>query len=788
MTRPALRAGLKLAALGMGALGMVALAGCTPWPREIYPPLAPQQAIGPVPLEPAPAARRNGPIGRSAPLPAPQVSYGAAMPAGAAAGPQAGVAGAGVTTPGAAGAAGGDISLDFADTDIREVVAQILGRLLGVNYTIDPAVRGTATLHTTVPLSRAQLLPTLQALLAQAGAGLVRAGSLYRVVPAAAAAADIGLADLGGAGSSLVPLRYASAASLARVLQPFAGQSGRILPAPDSNALLVSGDPAARQTLIELIRAFDVDILAGQSYALLPVESGDAKDFASTLQQAVRAQGSAALAGLVQVLPMARLNAVLVVASTPAYVDQVRRIYGLVTRTRSRTVRSWHVYYLQNGKSNDAAYLLQQAFTPGDVTAQPSTRAPPTSVGGTSTLGAGGIGAGGINSPGGIGGRGGGGLGAVPGASAPPGETAAPAAGGGSAAAANPLLGGLEGGGAGGGPGGGGTEQIRIIPSPQNNALMIYATPAENDRIEAMLRKIDIVPLQVRIDATIAEVTLDDALQYGTQFFFKSGGINGVLNNALVNAPIDNLANIALGTTFPGFVLAGKGAGGAPLAISALQAVTDVRVLSSPQIMVLDNETARLQVGSLVPYLSTSSQSTLVSGAPIINNVQYQPTGVILQVTPRVNAGDLVTLDIAQEVSAVVPPNTNASGSTIDSPTFSERNVTSRVVIRDGQTVGLAGLISDNVSRSNTGIPWLKDIPLLGLLAGTQDNRRTRTELLVLITPHVVHDQLDARALTRDLQEQLPNAASVPGRLRGLDASGRADPNGFLFRDPRLGP
>jgi general secretion pathway protein D len=213
--------------------------------------------------------------------------------------------------------------------------------------------------------------------------------------------------------------------------------------------------------------------------------------------------------------------------------------------------------------------------------------------------------------------------------------------------------------------------------------------------------------------------------------------------------------------------------------------VTTVDVLSSPQLLVLDNEAAHLQVGALVPYLSQSSQSTLVSGSPVINSVQYQQTGVIMDVTPRVNSGGLVTLDIAQEVSDV---NNTVTTSGINSPTFNERRVVSRVVVQDGQTVGLAGLIEDSLDKSNSGVPWLKDIPLLGFLAGQQQNTRNRTELLVLITPHVVHDQRDARALTEDLREQLPNAAQVPELFRHLPASGSDDPQDALRRQLHLGP
>ena len=347
---------------------------------------------------------------------------------------------------------------------------------------------------------------------------------------------------------------------------------------------------------------------------------------------------------------------------------------------------------------------------------------------------------------------------------------------------ANPLLGGLE---VGGGPGSGGgvADGLRIVPNDQNNALLIFATMQEQETVDAMLRKIDIIPRQVRIDATIAEVTLNDQLQYGTQFFFRSGGINGALSSA--NATVVNPKQIALNSAFPGFFLGGNGLGGAPFALNALQSVTTVNVLSSPQLLVLDNQPARLQVGNLVPYLSQTSQSTASTGAPVINSINYQQTGVIMQVRPRVNSGGLVTLDIAQEVSDVNP---ESSINGINSPTFLERNVTSRVVVQDGQTIGLAGLIRDSSSRGNEGLPWLKDVPVLGLLAGKQDNTRARTELLILITPHVMQDQRDARALTEDLREQLANAAMVPQLLRQTVPSGKADPSEPMRRKLRLQP
>jgi general secretion pathway protein D len=397
------------------------------------------------------------------------------------------------------------ITLDFADSDIREVASQILGDILHVNYTIDPAVRGTATLHTATSMTRGQLVGLLQSLLAANNADVVETAGVFRVVPAPAAAGS-----LGGSNDAAVPLRYASASELVKVLQPFVQTGGKVAADANSNALIVVGDPATREALVGLIRAFDVDALAGQSYALLPVSSGDAQDTAQALQVAFRGQSNGTLAGVVRVVPMQSIHSVLVIANQPSYIEDARRVFALVERQRRATVRSWRVFYLQNSRSNDVAYVLQQAFTPGHVTAQPSQTGIGSTVPGalTSTvggglgglggggLGGGGLGAGGLGGGGLGGGRGGGlgggglGGGGLTGGAAGAAGPATPGQPGASAeapdqSAANPLLGGL-GGQAEQNEASGQAQTMRIIPNNQNNAILVYGAPQETDTVEAM--------------------------------------------------------------------------------------------------------------------------------------------------------------------------------------------------------------------------------------------------------------------------------------------------------------
>ncbi len=690
--------------------------------------------------------------------------------------------GASPPPPGVATSQSGDVTLNFVDTDIREIVRAVLGTTLKVAYTIDPAVRGTGSIETPTPLPRSALIGTLETLLNENGAALVVRDGIYSVVPVPAGA--IGNLASGanaiGAGAEVVPLRYAAARDLAKILEPYVGQGGKITADPAANAVLVSGDAAVRQTLVELIRAFDIDILSGRSYALFPVGDADPAKLAGELEKVMQAQGEGSLSGIVQVLPMERVNAVLVVSAQPRYLDAADRFFHLAQRAEDATSRTWHVYYVQNGQSSDLEALLQRAFTPGNVSPTPpapGTTAPGATpaalgfgnqaggnpgvgggLGGLSTTGA----AGGGTGTSGAGTTGGGGLGSALAATATPaGATETPAteplsteAGPGAAANVN---------------------KMRIIANRTNNALLIYATSTEYSVIEGMLRKIDVIPLQVLIEATIAEVDLNDQLQYGTQFFFKADHVANTLGPSSINSNLPAIPGINMlnyPSSSPYFILSK-----APnFALAALAEVTKVKILSAPEIMVLDNQPARLQVGQQVPVLTGTATSTLAAGAPVVNSVDYHETGVIMQVTPRVNTGGLVTLDLAQEVSDVAAAATNTVQG---SPTFDDQVFRTRVAVQDGQTVGLAGLIRDNSSQGNTGLPFLKDIPLLGTLFSTQGNSRMRAELLVLITPHVVRDQRDARALTEDLRSQLINAGLVPQQLQHLHSTGSANPNGL---------
>jgi len=582
-------------------------------------------------------------------------------------------------------AAIGHITLNFTNTDIRTVIAKILGDTLRVSYVIDPSVRGSVTLRMATPITRDAVIPTLQTLLAACDAVLTQSNGMYRIMPAAPASIPAIVANDALGGAIVLALHHASAPQLAAMLQSYVAKGGSIIADAGSNALVIRGDPGSRNALATLVQDFDVDEPAHQSYALFPAAAGNAKSVSQAFTAALREGGRATESHAVTVVPLTSLSAVLVITPMPAGLTNARRIYQLLTHMQDQAARSWHVFPLRYSRADETANLLQQAFTPDHVAALPVS----------------------------------------------PGDMGANAPG------------------------------LQIMPDLQNNAVLAFATPAEDAQIAFVLAKLDIAPPELWIDATIAEVDLTGTLQYGTQFFFKSGGINAVLSNG---------PSSALATSFPGFVLSGHHGDAAPFAISALQAATKVQVLAAPELLLMDGHAATLHAGSLVPYLTQTSQST--DGSAAVNSVAYRQTGVILRVTPYIgDGGRLVTLDIDEENSGVSPVITTPG---LNSPTFIVRAVTSRITIQDGQTLGLAGLISDTDLHENQGLPFLKNLPLLGALFRSQGLERSRQEILVLITPHVMGGQQQALDLAADLEEHLPRTASTSMGMQALPPVGAA--------------
>ena len=644
----------------------------------------------------------------------------------------------------------GDISLNYIDADVREIARLILGETLMLNYTIDPGFMGAVTIQTARPLARDALLPTLQSLLEQVGGTMTYQNGIFRVGLAGDEAMVPSVVTGGSvqAGSQVVPLRFASARQLAALLEPYVGDAAGLVVDPARNVLVVTGSPTARQNVINLVQVFDVDYLAGQSYALFPAKSGDPNKIATDLEAALQLTDGP-LSGAVRIVVINEANAIMVIAQQPAYLDRVARLIAQFDQIKETGGRNIHVYFLRNAQAIDLQPILQRAVNPpsgGNIGEIAPGNLPPTaSPALVSTAAA-----------------------ATPTPATVQAPTMAVSSPGGSAAANSPRpeAASLE------------TEISQrntganangpqIIADRVNSALIVVATAAEYAIIESAIRKLDIIPMQVLIEATIAEVTLNDALQYGTQFFLSNSQGQATLSNAVSGSPtvINPTSTITnaqlfpgiLAASFPGLAIA-RTLGEQQFAVQALKAITDVQIISAPKLLILDKQQARLQVGDLVPTITQSATSVIAADAPVVNAIQYQATGVILTVTPRINSGGLVTLDIEQEVSDVVP----TTSSSINSPTFQQRKIQTKVVVQDGETISLAGLISEKQFKQNSGVPLLQELPILGALFSTRTNSSARTELLVLLTPRVVGDQGDARALTDELRRKLAPSALVP--------------------------
>ncbi len=621
----------------------------------------------------------------------------------------------------------GDITLNFVNADIREVVRTVLGDILRVNYIIDPKVKGTITVQTSRPLTRSALLPTLESIFHANGMTLVKSGSLYKIVPISEATRQTELIDVGlgrqnrgpGFGIQIVPLRFISAGEMQKIIEPLARKGSILRVDTARNLLILAASRPDLRTLLDAVEIFDVDWLAGRSVGLFPLEFADAKTVAGELEK-VLGESEQRLAGVLSIMPIERLNALLVISSREEYLDRAEMWIGRLDRGGAGGGERLFVYYVENGKATELAAILGEIFSPPGA----GPASPPGQVAPARQAAA-------VRAPA----RRPQPAATTQGLATASGQQAPPAARPAQAEAAPAQVRAVEFSGEG---------RIRVIADEANNALVILANATDYRMVRAAIEKLDVVPLQVLIEATIAEVTLNDDLRYGLQWFFEK------------NRNEFTLSNVAAGTVaglFPGFSYLFAGSP-VRVAVNALSEITDVKILSSPQLMVLSNKTATLQVGDQVPITTQSAVSVTDPAAPIVNNVEFRDTGVILRVTPRVNKGGLVIMEIEQEVSTVSATIT----STIDSPTIQQRKISSTVAVQSGETVVLGGLIQETRDFKKSGVPFLSDIPILGVLFGSTNEIEKRTELLVFITPRIVRDLKEARRVTEELRRRMSRA------------------------------
>jgi general secretion pathway protein D len=670
---------------------------------------------------------------------------------------------------GAQPAPGGEgYELNFENTPVTGVVKVVLGDILQVGYLIDPRVQGTITLASGRPVPKGDLVYVLENALRLSGASLVKDKRGYIVLPSNDAVGSGGVDSAAngepGFGITVIPLQYVSATTLGKLLDSFAVKPGAVRVDPQRNIVVVQGSGPDRRNAVETVMSFDADWMRGQSVGIYPVRNSTPEPIIAELERIMDSGEGGLSQSLVKVQPIARLNAIMVISSKPALLKTAATWISRLDKsdTASTGVK---VYQVRYGDARQIAGLLNDIFgsagarsgidsatnqiAPGSGVATsttsmgqqtglqiPNARNQPggssdSRLSGTSSPIVG------IGGAGGTGGSGG----------ASPNDVVANRSG-----AFGRQSPGTGGSGAFGGSGGGNQQGgilpgVRITADVVNNTLLIYANQESYRIIEQTLRQLDRPQLQVSIDATIAEITLNENLNYGVQAYLASSdvGAHPDKGSALITAG----TSAVLARTLPGFNFL-VGAESQPnVILNALRAVSDVKVLSTPSVVVLDNQVATLQVGDQVPVATASATVLSGTGAPVVNTIDYRNTGVILRVVPRINANGNVMLDIEQEISNVAA---GSAGSL--TPTVSQRRVKSSIAVASGQTVLLAGLISERMDNQRTGLPIIDQLPI-GNLLGNTTKAKTRTELIIFIRPQIIRDGVDAMRVAEELRTKL---------------------------------
>ncbi len=687
------------------------------------------------------------------------------------------------------GAVSGEgVTLNLVGASIPEAAKAVLGDVMGVNYTVSDKVQGSVTLQTAKPVSKDGILEIFESVLASSDAALLVDGGVYRVVSREEAFnSGKPLRENGslakrtpGMSSEIVPLRYVSAVEMERILKSVAPQG--VIARVDSarNLLILTGTRSDLASMIETVNVFDVDWMRNMSFGIFPIETGDTEAIAQELDTVFANDRDSPSKGIVRFIPNARMKAIVVITSRPEYLKKAEVWIKRIDMAGEATEKRAYVYNVQYRPVQELAQLLQKIYTARDpsrtvqvrdttlsaaapidgpfagteVPADPATSRAwttgpspvPQPLAATSTqrtISTSTSGPVAAAAPG-----------MLPAAdSATP--TLLPADALAAAGLARPILDDRN-------------DGISIVADEGNNALVISATPSEIKRIRQILSQIDVIPVQLLLEATIAEVTLNDDLKFGVRWFFEKSGNEFKLTDTLATGAIG-----AIAPAFAGFSYF-LNMPNAKVALNALADITNVNVVSSPSLMVLNNKRAILQIGDEVPVATRSAVTVINPDAPIVNSIEFRHTGVLLNITPRVSDDGRILLEIDQEISDAKA----TTSSTIDSPTIQQRRIKTTVAVNDGGTVVLAGMMQDRATRTRQQVPLIGDIPIIGNAFKNKDDAITRTELLIAISPHVVKDNRQTNEIAAEFRDRLnfntrPQRATPPEHRETLDRIAR---------------
>lgn len=656
-------------------------------------------------------------------------------------------------------ASSGSATFNFEGESVQAVVKAILGDMLGQNYVIAPGVQGTVTLATPNPVSPAQALNLLEMVLGWNNARMVFSGGRYNIVPADQALAGTVAPSTASPSAArgfevrVVPLKFISASEMKKVLEPYARPSAIVGTDPARNVITLGGTRAELENYLRTVQIFDVDWLSGMSVGVFPIQSGKAEKVSADLEKVFGEQSKTPSAGMFRFMPLENANAVLVITPQPRYLDQIQQWLDRID-SAGGGVRLFS-YELKYIKAKDLADRLSEVF--------------------------GGRGNGGSSGPSLVPG------GVVSMLGNNSGATNRDESLGSSSGTTGGEIGGTSNGssqsdtvGSFGGSSGNGSGMLQLQPSTnqngsvtleveggkvgvsavaETNTLLVRASAQAWGSIRDVIERLDVMPMQVHIEAQIAEVTLTGQLEYGVNWYFENA-VNAPVNaDGTGGAGLPSAAGRSIWGDISGSVtnngvawtFLGKNAAAI---ISALDRVTNLRLLQTPSVFVRNNAEATLNVGSRIPINSTSINTGLGSDSSF-SSVQYIDTGVILKVRPRVTKDGMVFLDIVQEVStpgARPAACTSASTTTVNSAAcnvdINTRRVKTEAAVQNGDTIMLAGLIDDSTSDGSDGLPILSKLPVVGALFGRKTQNKNRREVIVLITPSIVRNSQEARKLT----------------------------------------
>ena len=614
----------------------------------------------------------------------------------------------------------GEIVLNFEGESIQSVVHTVLGEVLQETFVIAPGVGGEVTFSTSKPVTREQLMPILELLLRWNGATLVWSEGRYHVLPLSEAVRGHLVPKLGGDDKirgyevRAVPLKYISPMEMAKILEPYAREGAILNSDAFRNMIFLAGTPEELRNYLQTVEIFDVDWLKGMSVGIFPLQTVDVGSIIMELEGIFGSQSESPLAGMFRFLPLERLGSVMVITYQEEYLYKAEEWIEILDRGAAGAGKQLFVYRVKNLEAPVLAGYLSELFggtgATGTQRRQGGALAPgleAATVGSVNDFNTSRLGSGG-------------------------GSTGQARTGG--------ATGSLE----------MGETEIRITSVVETNSLLIQATQAEYNSVLAAIERIDIEPLQVLIESQVINVDLTEDLQFGVSWYLTNnpdlipaeiGDISEYVQEASFGSPTNLLTTIAtpISDGMP-FVQA---------TISALDEVTDVRSLAAPSLLVRNNATATITVGQQVPVQSSSIST---GNNNVVSSAQYVSTGVTLNVTPRINPGGLVYMDIQQDISraGARDPNISLSGN----PPINNQTVTSQVAVQSGQTVFLGGLISEQDSQGRSGVPFLSRMPLVGPLFGARSKNTLRSETLVMITPTVIESSVDLERVSEELEEE----------------------------------